>query len=106
MKPTRIRALFVGSILSATLHCHAAAAAESANWPQFRGPNGTGLSPDDQPAPLHLASVPGKAAVVKAADTLEVLAINDLKERIIATPAVLEGKLYIPSEHHLSAFGL
>ena len=54
---------------------------------------------------LYLASVPGKVAVVKAADTLEVLAINDLKERIIATPAVLEGRIYIRSEYHLSAFG-
>jgi hypothetical protein len=51
------------------------------------------------------ASVPGKVAVVKAADTLEVLAINDLKERIIAPAAVLEGRIYIRSEYHLSAFG-
>jgi outer membrane protein assembly factor BamB len=52
-KPSRTRALFAGSILSVTLLCHAAAGAEPANWPQFRGPNGSGLSPDDQPAPLH-----------------------------------------------------
>src|SRR2546425_12931423 len=53
MKPIRFPAELIASILAGALHCNAAAGAEPANWPQFRGPNGSGVSPDDRPAPLH-----------------------------------------------------
>jgi outer membrane protein assembly factor BamB len=54
---------------------------------------------------IYAASVPGKIAVIKAADTLEVLAINDLAEAITATPAVLDGRIYVRTAKHLYAFG-
>jgi outer membrane protein assembly factor BamB len=54
---------------------------------------------------IYVASLPGKIAVVKAADTLEVASVNDLKEQITATPAVLDGKLYVRTANHLAAFG-
>ncbi|MHB8523177.1 MAG: outer membrane protein assembly factor BamB family protein [Limisphaerales bacterium] len=54
---------------------------------------------------IYAASVPGRVVVIKAADTLEVLAINDLKEAITATPAVLDGKIYVRTARHLYAFG-
>ena len=54
---------------------------------------------------IYAASVPGKMVVIQAGDTLEVLAVNDLKETITATPAVIEGKLYVRTANHLFAFG-
>jgi outer membrane protein assembly factor BamB len=54
---------------------------------------------------LYAASVPGKVTVIKAGDTLDVLAVNDLKEGITATPAVVDGKIYIRTAKHLYAFG-
>jgi outer membrane protein assembly factor BamB len=54
---------------------------------------------------IYAASTPGKVIVFKAGDTLEVLAINDLGERITATPALLDRKLYIRTAKHLYAFG-
>jgi len=35
-----------------------------------------------------------------------VLARNELKERIMATPAIVDGKIYVRTENHLYAFGL
>jgi hypothetical protein len=43
--------------------------------------------------------------VFRAGDRLEVIARNDLKERIMASPAVVDGKIYIRTERHLYAFG-
>jgi len=34
-----------------------------------------------------------------------VLAQNDLKERIMATPALVDGKIYVRTERHLWVFG-
>jgi hypothetical protein len=42
--------------------------------------------------------------VVKSADTLEILAKNDLGEPIFATPAPVGDTLYIRSSRHLWAF--
>jgi outer membrane protein assembly factor BamB len=54
---------------------------------------------------IYAASVPGKVAVIHAADRLEVLSLNDLGEGITATPAVVEGKIYIRTAKQLWAFG-
>jgi outer membrane protein assembly factor BamB len=53
---------------------------------------------------IYAASVPGKVVVFKAGDTLEVLARNDLGEHITATPAIVEGQIYIRTAQHLWAF--
>lgn len=54
---------------------------------------------------VYAASMAGKVAVFRASDRLEVVSLNDLGETISATPAVLEGKLYIRTAKHLWAFG-
>ena len=41
----------------------------------------------------------------RAADTLDVLARNDLQESITATAAIADNKLYIRTADHLWAFG-
>jgi outer membrane protein assembly factor BamB len=54
---------------------------------------------------IYAASHPGRVTVIRAADKLDVLAVNNLGEEIMATPAVLEGRLYVRTEKHLYAFG-
>ena len=54
---------------------------------------------------IYTASARGVVTVFEAADTLKVLARNDLGERIMATPALLDGKVYVRTEEKLYAFG-
>ncbi len=54
---------------------------------------------------IHIASGKGTITVFAAGDTLQILAKNDLKERVFATPAVVDNKLYVRTVKHMYAFG-
>ena len=55
---------------------------------------------------VYVASQKGTVVVVDAAsDALNVLARNQLGEQIFATPAILDGRIYLRTEKHLMAFG-
>ena len=55
---------------------------------------------------IYLASLPGKVTVIKSGgDKPEILHQAELGERIFASPALVENKLYLRSENHLWAFG-
>jgi outer membrane protein assembly factor BamB len=54
---------------------------------------------------LYFASGEGVVSVVKAGDKLEVVARNDLGEPILATPAVVGGRMYLRTSSRLYAFG-
>ncbi len=54
---------------------------------------------------IYIASGKGVITVFKAGDTLEVLARNNLKEQVFATPAVVDNKLYVRTIKHMYAFG-
>jgi outer membrane protein assembly factor BamB len=54
---------------------------------------------------ILVCSQPGMAVVIKAGDTLEVLARNPMGERIMATPAIVENRLYLRTQGKLYAFG-
>lgn len=54
---------------------------------------------------VYTATARGELCVLAAGDELEVLSLTDLGERIMATPALLEGKVYVRTEEHLYAFG-
>src|SRR5216117_3933636 len=54
---------------------------------------------------LYLASSRGTITVVRAGDSLEVKARNDLGEPLMATPAIANDTLYARSASHLWAFG-
>jgi len=54
---------------------------------------------------IYVASTKGVITVFAAGDTLEVLAKNDLKEQIFATPAVVDNNLYVRTDKHVYAFG-
>jgi len=53
---------------------------------------------------VYAASQNGVVTVFEADDSLHVLAQNKLGEQIFATPAVVEGKLYLRTTGHLYAF--
>lgn len=54
---------------------------------------------------IYAASVTGTVTVFKAADELQVLARNELGERLSASPAIVGDYLYIRTATHLYAFG-
>ena len=54
---------------------------------------------------IYLASDRGTVTVIKAGDTFEVLARNELKDRIMASPAIVDRTIYIRSAKQLWAFG-
>ncbi len=54
---------------------------------------------------IFASSVRGVVTVFEAGDQLKILAKNDLNERISATPALLNGKVYVRTNKHLFAFG-
>ena len=54
---------------------------------------------------LYASSYNGVVVVFKAGEQGEVLARNDLGERIVATPALVDGRVYVRTEGHLYAFG-
>ncbi len=54
---------------------------------------------------IYLASDAGVVIVLKSADRHEVLAENDLGETIRATPALVDGTIYVRTARHLMAFG-
>jgi outer membrane protein assembly factor BamB len=54
---------------------------------------------------IYAASESGQIVVFRADSSGDVLAKGDLKERIMATPAMVDGKVYIRTDKHLYAFG-
>lgn len=55
---------------------------------------------------IYAASARGVVAVFQVGEELNVIARNNLGERIMATPAIVDGRLFIRTEKSLFAFGL
>jgi hypothetical protein len=55
---------------------------------------------------IYAASARGVVAVFRAGEELDVMARNDLGERIMATPAIVDGRIFVRTEKNLCAFGL
>lgn len=53
---------------------------------------------------VYAASTRGDVTVFATGDELKILARNDLGERISATPALLDGRVYVRGDQHLFAF--
>ena len=67
-------------------------------------PAGYYASPVAGGGKIYLASDRGTVTVLEAGDALQVQSRNDFGEKIMATPALLDGKLYVRSTKHLYAF--
>ena len=55
---------------------------------------------------MYTCSARGFVTVIRVGDKLEVLARNDLGERLMATPAIVDDKIYVRTDKHLFSFGL
>jgi outer membrane protein assembly factor BamB len=53
---------------------------------------------------IYACSVNGAVTAFRAGQNLEVIATNELKERISATPAIADDTLYVRTDKHLYAF--
>jgi outer membrane protein assembly factor BamB len=54
---------------------------------------------------IYIGSRQGTLTIVSAGDSFKVLSRVELNEPIMATPALVEGKVYLRTEGHLYAFG-
>jgi hypothetical protein len=54
---------------------------------------------------VYVCSWLGTVFVVQAGDRLDVLSRNELGERINATPALLDGNIYLRTARQMMAFG-
>lgn len=54
---------------------------------------------------LYVSSVSGALSVVDAGEKPDVLGRTEFKERLVATPAIVDNKLYVRTADHLWAFG-
>jgi outer membrane protein assembly factor BamB len=70
------------------------------------GPGGAYFaSPVAGDGKIYAASQQGVVVVMKAGDTFKILSRNDLQEPVLATPALVEGTVYVRTAKHLYAFG-
>jgi outer membrane protein assembly factor BamB len=53
---------------------------------------------------IYLASLEGKVSVLQAGKDWRVLSTSDLAERVVATPAIADGRVFIRTEETLYAF--
>jgi len=53
---------------------------------------------------VYVCSVNGAVTSLKAGEKIEVIATNDLKDRISATPAIADNTLYVRTFKNLYAF--
>jgi len=54
---------------------------------------------------VYIASADGVMVVLQAGEELKILARNDLGDAILATPALVDGKIYVRTGSYLYAFG-
>ena len=63
------------------------------------------MSPIEAEGRILVTSEEGRSTIFQAGDSFQVLAENDLDEPVLATPALLAGRLYFRSAHHLWCVG-
>jgi outer membrane protein assembly factor BamB len=66
---------------------------------------GFSASPVAADGKLYLPSEDGDVFVVRSGPQFELLATNPIGERLMASPALSEGTLYLRAERHLFAVG-
>jgi outer membrane protein assembly factor BamB len=62
-------------------------------------------SPVGNDGRVFISSEDGQLIVLKAGDTFERLATNDMGESVLATPAISEGRLFVRTQKHIVALG-
>ncbi|MGF1579756.1 MAG: hypothetical protein ACFCD0_10370, partial [Gemmataceae bacterium] len=54
---------------------------------------------------VYATSFSGVVSVFTAGKTFRMIGRNDLRERVVATPALVDGRIYLRTSNHLWAFG-
>ncbi len=54
---------------------------------------------------VYVASQKGTVVVLAAGDAFRVLARNPIGEPVFATPAIVDGRIYLRTDRHLFVFG-
>jgi outer membrane protein assembly factor BamB len=62
-------------------------------------------SPVGNDGKVYISSEDGQMIVLKAGDTFERLATNDMAESVLATPAISAGRLFVRTQKHIVAVG-
>jgi hypothetical protein len=86
------------------VHCRDSKSGKQAYRGRLGPTGGYYASPVGGDGKIYFASDRGVISVVATGDSLKVLARNDLKEPIMATPALVDGKIYVRTDEHLFAF--
>jgi len=66
---------------------------------------GFSASPVASDGKLFLSGEDGDVFVVQAGPEYQLLAENDIGERLMTTPAISDGRIYFKAEHHMFAVG-
>jgi outer membrane protein assembly factor BamB len=86
------------------IHCRNASSGKIVFSERLGALGGYYASPVAADSKIYCASDQGLIVVIAAGDEFKVLARNDLKERIVATPALVDGVIYTRTNGHLYAF--
>lgn len=88
------------------LYCYDAVSGEL-HYRQRLGAGGPGYTPSlvAGDGKLYATSEEGTVHVLRAGTTFEELAVNELGEQCMATPAISGGRLHFRTRHHLIAIG-
>ncbi len=87
------------------VHCRDLADGREVYKGRLGSAGGYYASPVAADGKIYFCSDAGVLTVIGAGDELVVLARNDLGDRIMATPAVAGGIVYVRTDHHLAAYG-
>ena len=87
------------------VYCRVAKTGELAYSGRLGAPGYYYSSPVAADQRIYIASEEGVVVVLDAGEKLNVLATNKLDGTILATPALVDGNIYVRTERHLYAFG-
>jgi outer membrane protein assembly factor BamB len=87
------------------ISCYAAADGKRHYQKRLEAEGSYYASPVAGDGKIYTASMNGVITVISAENELRVLALNDLGESLMATPAIVDGKLYVRAAGNLYAFG-
>ena len=71
----------------------------------LRAGSGFSASPIASDVKIYLSGEGGEVFVCKAGRKFEEIAVNDMGDLLMATPALSEGTLYVRTQHYLYAIG-
>jgi outer membrane protein assembly factor BamB len=89
---------------SGVLACYEAATGKEVYKERIGGTSYT-ASPVAADGRMYFTSEQGEVRVVKAGKDFELLAVNEVGDYCLPTPAISNGMLFVRSQHHLWAFG-